>query len=101
MASPTVYLLDTNILVHLIRGQRMARYVQARYGLNWDQRTAQSLDSAASPRSIYRQSTRPMVTAPRPLPVSVAMLFAFVPLGSQTTRWDFVSFFSSSSGLPS
>ena len=34
MASPTDYLLDTNILVHLIRGQRMARYVQARYGLN-------------------------------------------------------------------
>jgi len=34
MASPTHYLLDTNILVHLIRGHRMAQYVQARYGLN-------------------------------------------------------------------
>lgn len=34
MATPTVYLLDTNILVHLIRGRGMAAHLQARYGLN-------------------------------------------------------------------
>lgn len=33
MARPTVYLLDTNIILHLIRGSALGRHIQAKYGL--------------------------------------------------------------------
>src|SRR4051794_12075757 len=50
-------------------------------------------------RGGYRQSTLPMATTPLSA-FPVAMVLAFLPPGSQTTRKHFLSLLATSSGLP-